>query len=115
MDHGFPERDVIRKVMFWLFAVLDDTFSTYFYFLRYVCHCESCNKYMLETCIRCEAPQYHGMVKEFPNGFGNNDPSVWAMSVTRRCGETTQWGSSWAKIRGVSEEDYRNRKIWLKD
>ncbi len=115
MEHGFPQCEVLRKVSFCLFAVLGHAFSTYFYFLRYVCHCKSCNEYMLETCVRCDAPQYHGMVREFPNGFGNDDPSVWAMSVTRRCGEMTEWGSSWAKLHGISEEDYRNRKILFKE
>ncbi len=110
MDDLFPQREVLRKVSCWLFAVLDHAFSTYFYFLRYVCHCFSCDKHVIETCIRCEAAQYHGMVKEFQNGFGNDDPNIWGMSVTRRCGEMTQWGAEFSKKLGYSEEDYRQKQ-----
>ncbi len=93
MDTGFPESFIIRKVRFWLFAVLDHASIYYLFlsFLRYSVKCESCGTYMINSCNRCGIDQYHSTVEEFDNGFEHKEPGIWGISLTRRCGYEGEW------------------------
>ncbi len=77
--------------------------TAYFNFLRHASYCDSCDKYLIDSCLRCDQKEYHTVVEEVEF---EDDPDIWAMSLTRRCGEWKQCGLEWFLNSGYTKEHW---------